>query len=313
MSTVLCSLLFVLISLCNALGLGIQYDSPIGSARLHRFSSKLTWDNLPNNDVWKDKLGQDERKLSRVAKDAYTEMSELYSVKGYHLDPKLRPTVMTAMAVGSNIFLSSSLKGGSFVYHGNDENNPVWRELRLCQTVLNDRFSGQVPDDLKRNRWNWPRHNNGANCGEIMVLYAFFADRSGDSIGEDLRRKLGDAENELRGAHIVTVKNTQASEHRKGNLRYTVEPSDKTVRFDPCGTAEEGENQPKFFGCFQTTRGFGLRPILELWPEGSDRKTFGDDDIKYKRENEFTDIELDNFRTGHVVISCSRVGGSSSK
>ena len=112
----------------DVVDLGITWDRPQGDKpTMNRFSSKLTWDNLPNNSVWKDKLSEDERKLSRVAKEAYWQMMNMFfdDEKVHQLVGwKVRPSVMTALAVESDIFLSSSITGGNFVYHGRDRQNP---------------------------------------------------------------------------------------------------------------------------------------------------------------------------------------------
>ena len=105
----------------------------------------------------------------------------------------------------------------------------------------------------------WPKHNNNAACGEIMALYAYFADRGGDLTGDDLNNKFEDAKNKLKGAHVVTVK----SFHEFGSDGFSTEeplPYDEIVRYDACGTDQRNAPVARFFGCYQITRDkFGIQ------------------------------------------------------
>lgn len=83
------------------------------------FISRLTFEG---KDTWKDILGSDHKKLAQIAKDGFWQMTQTQFFKD---KPKLRPTVMTVLPVGSDIYIASSMKGrGEFVYFAQDINNP---------------------------------------------------------------------------------------------------------------------------------------------------------------------------------------------
>lgn len=85
------------------------------------FSTKLSFDK--DKDAWKDPeiLNSDPKRLSQLAKDAYWQMTKN---KQWKDKPKFRPTVMTVMPVGNEIYISSSMKGPQFLYYGKDKSNP---------------------------------------------------------------------------------------------------------------------------------------------------------------------------------------------
>jgi hypothetical protein len=105
--------------------LGIVRDSPDGDnakgKKPARYSSILEFPE--GTDVWDTVLGQDPKKLSEIARNAHYQMNKVW------VDEKLkydnRPKVMTALAVGNQIYLSSSLAGTqAFIYKYPDSNNP---------------------------------------------------------------------------------------------------------------------------------------------------------------------------------------------
>jgi hypothetical protein len=106
--------------------LGITRDNPDGSPDKKTggpptiFSSKLTFHK--HQDVWKDFLQEDEKKFAQIAKDAWWQMNKLWIEEDTHT--RLRPLVMTALAVGNEIYLSSSMKGGAFIYTTTNDDNP---------------------------------------------------------------------------------------------------------------------------------------------------------------------------------------------
>jgi hypothetical protein len=92
--------------------LGLNYESPQSAEKAKgktplRYSSVLTFPTIDN--VWKDVLGEDPKKLSEVARNAMWQMSGQWIAEG--ISGRHQPTVMTALAVGNEIYLSSSLAG----------------------------------------------------------------------------------------------------------------------------------------------------------------------------------------------------------
>ena len=88
----------------------ITYDAPNGALPARgkipaRFSSKLQF----SDKVWDKVLGGDAKKLSQIAKDAWWQMNE--NANSMQLKVENRPKVMTALAVGNDLYLSSSLMG----------------------------------------------------------------------------------------------------------------------------------------------------------------------------------------------------------
>lgn len=103
--------------------LGIKYDCPRGVDNLFHWSSRMKFSGLQNGDVWRDVCGEDEGQLARIAKDGYYQMMQSILAEG--IPPKRRPKVMTILAVGHEVYLSSSVKGtGLFWLHAKDERNP---------------------------------------------------------------------------------------------------------------------------------------------------------------------------------------------
>ena len=91
--------------------LGITYDEVGGAVKAKRqvptrYSSVL---RFPGQDAWTGVLGSNENRLSEVARKAFWQMYLLNKLeKGKQ---KQLPLVMTAFAIGDEIYLSSSLKG----------------------------------------------------------------------------------------------------------------------------------------------------------------------------------------------------------
>ena len=102
--------------------LEIKYDQVGGapSAKKQiptRYSSVL---RFPGQDAWTQVLGSSEARLSEVARKAFWQMNELH--KKETEKKRQLPTVMTAFAVGDEIYLSSSLRGAtSFIFRIGDQ------------------------------------------------------------------------------------------------------------------------------------------------------------------------------------------------
>ncbi|KAF2792046.1 hypothetical protein K505DRAFT_339017 [Melanomma pulvis-pyrius CBS 109.77] len=260
-------------------------DHSSDQKKLHRWSSRLIFPDLQSNDVYKDVCSSDPRKLSQIAKDAYWQM-----MSDFFKDPPThylsRPKVMTALAVGNEIYLSSSLKGGLFLLHARDMKNPVYSELHQCHVDLQQQF--------KDNKLTVD-HMNSANCvrdlqtqqGEILALYAYFAAHNDDIEG---------AIDRLRDSHIVTVR---VGVNWKRSNKGSPFPYERVVRVNPCGTTDDRFKGNKIVGCFQLLRRFGVIPILE-W----DLENLPTDARRAQEEFVILDYNRSRMTISHVPISC---------
>lgn len=86
---------------------------------------------------------------------------------------KQRPSVMTALLVDDQVYLSSSMKGDAFMYRNwgtgavnPDLAEPVRLGIAMCQTE------------------GGGRHQNRAACGEPMVVQMFYHDRPNSNLAE---------------------------------------------------------------------------------------------------------------------------------
>ena len=131
--------------------------------RAHRwvFSSHLKF----NGNVADITDGQ----LRKIAEDAYQEMVENFMLYSPEMDeeiegkPVMIPAVITILAFGNEIILSSSQKGKSgFINDVTD--SPVKDKLQLCMSTWAD-FGGNPKK---------PDHKNGRGCGEIMTLHQYY-------------------------------------------------------------------------------------------------------------------------------------------
>lgn len=150
--------------------LGIARD---GRAQLNHYavwSSKATYksDTKQFNDI----------QLYSLAKEAYEEMEKQWVD---NVDEFSRPAMMAALAVGKDIFFSSSIKGSgdskdkngkhvslSFIYEYNElkqdgrdgRSHLVNQRLKACQLAL----AKQDPSTSKT-------HNSHASCAEILAVH----------------------------------------------------------------------------------------------------------------------------------------------
>lgn len=87
--------------------LGIKQDQKAKEQSLYIWSSVATFEN-DNGEIFSD------AELYGLAKQAYEEMEADWKVQ--ETPDSLRPAVMSAMGIGTEIYFSSSIKGGAFVY-----------------------------------------------------------------------------------------------------------------------------------------------------------------------------------------------------
>ena len=153
--------------------LGIARDQRAQALHYHVWSSRVTY--------VKDTSRFSNDELYALAKVAYDEMEALWETD--IIDEWKRPAMMAAMAVGNDVYFSSSIKGSgdkktkdedgkhvglSFIYDYNelkkngrdDRSHVVSQKLKACQLALFEK------DDTTA-----PRHNSHASCAEIMVLH----------------------------------------------------------------------------------------------------------------------------------------------
>lgn len=117
------------------------------------FSSRLRFKNKNAVEVFDNADSQ----LAALAKDAYEEMEQIWTSTNVPL--KKRPTVMTAMFIGKEVYLSSSLKGLG------EDLSPVWNMqkslfltglpvgVKECMTKCQDDFRNrQGGEDLNIHR-----------------------------------------------------------------------------------------------------------------------------------------------------------------
>jgi hypothetical protein len=148
--------------------LGIKKDLSIEGA--HHYHSKVTY-----KDVVTDISTLDDNTLSALARDAYLEMVALYPYYDPPIQPNQKPqnyedgkearqpSVMTALALGRDIYFSSSIKGGKWwIYKINAEGSPG---AQMTLNILKECASKTQPS-----------HRTGGSCGEVMAISRWYQD-----------------------------------------------------------------------------------------------------------------------------------------
>ncbi|KAK2047141.1 hypothetical protein LZ31DRAFT_539977 [Colletotrichum somersetense] len=165
--------LFVLLTLvlnAAAQALGVVLDkATFEDSNLVCYSSKLTFEQDTSS------LFTDEQ-LFGLAKTAYEDMTAQFPDDG--IDVYHQPIMMAALAIGKNVYLSSSLRGGPFLYNHVDAHlkPKVLLALERCQTALQQETTG-VPVDIQ--------HRNRASCAEIFAVHQYYVD---PDVSEEARR-----------------------------------------------------------------------------------------------------------------------------
>ncbi|KAH7304113.1 hypothetical protein BKA65DRAFT_580891 [Rhexocercosporidium sp. MPI-PUGE-AT-0058] len=137
-----------------AVQLDITLDSAAAAKGRFVWSSRVTY----SEDV--GTLFSD-AELYGMASEAYAEMAADWVVR--KSTRKQRPAMMGAWAIGNNIYFSSSIKGGAFLYDlnlGPAESSQSIIALRRCT------ISMQVNSE----------HRTGASCAEVMGIHQFYND-----------------------------------------------------------------------------------------------------------------------------------------
>jgi hypothetical protein len=85
-----------------------------------RYSALLQFPNIEN--AWKEILDEKPKRLAELARNGFWQMSNMWVDDK---EPwKTRPSVMSALVVGNEIYLSSSLKGVQNFLYSVDSTNP---------------------------------------------------------------------------------------------------------------------------------------------------------------------------------------------
>jgi hypothetical protein len=101
-----------------------------------------------------------------------------------------------------------------------------------------------------------------------MALYMYFQDHP--EAAEQYKANPTPEGSPIKGARIVTVRNTKVQSMTEGRKKRPTEaakttlPYDEIVRFDPCATDEVAKEKPYELGCAQLTAQFGLKVTNEL-------------------------------------------------
>lgn len=130
------------------------------------------------NDA-KDAISDEQ--IVAVAHKASEEMRETWT-KG--IKPGRRPSVMTALRVGEEIYLASSIKGDySFIY----ENNKQGKNEHNGNGEIRNSVPNEIKDALEEARCQAGdetpartnvQHKNDASCGELMASYTYLLKNS---------------------------------------------------------------------------------------------------------------------------------------
>ncbi|KAK1585589.1 uncharacterized protein LY79DRAFT_670984 [Colletotrichum navitas] len=155
--------LFVLLTLvlgAAAQSLGLALDEAVlDDANLVCYSKKLTFEQ-DASELFND--GQ----LYGLAKLAFEEMRTKFQGDG--IRSRRQPGLMAAMAVGKDIYLTSDVEGGSFLYTyaGTGLNPDVVLALERCQTAL------QQDTDLPVDQ----QHRAKASCAGVFAVHQYYLD-----------------------------------------------------------------------------------------------------------------------------------------
>lgn len=184
------------------------------------FSSHLIFKEPTDRDHISDE------QLTSIAIDAFKEMQLLWGPDNYDIPAKGQPTVMTALAYGNEIILSSSQRGHTSFSYG----EPNWRKnkdtshrerrpranrvldyLDLCEKLFMD-----ATIDMERTGAERERHRTKGKCGEQLAAHAYYRIHQDDDA--DLTEEFG---------RVTTV---QVHRPRNGQVNMGIHA------IDPCNT-----------------------------------------------------------------------------
>ncbi|KAJ0327252.1 hypothetical protein COL5a_006043 [Colletotrichum fioriniae] len=163
-------LLFTLILNVAAQTFGITLDKAArDDAQRFVYSAKLTFEQ-DTGTLFND--GQ----LYGLARAAFNEMQTKFNADKVRFNRQ--PVMMAAMALGKDVYLSSNLKGGPFLYtYADSRLKPqVVVALERCQTSLQDA--------AKRGTTVDKQHRTQASCAEVAAVHQYYLD---DAVTEAAR------------------------------------------------------------------------------------------------------------------------------
>ncbi|KAK2029624.1 hypothetical protein LX32DRAFT_350939 [Colletotrichum zoysiae] len=206
--------------------LGADKGGPkAGSKRAIAFSTRLKFEQPTDVTHISDK------QLTSLAIEAYIEMEALVGEEKYNFGRNNKPSVMTAMAYGDEIILSSSQKGKTSFSYGDPDHpesrpraNMVKRHLDLCQQT----FMHNVPEANRAN----DKHRNNGQCGEQLVAHAFY------SVHPET-----DADLSRMNARVTTVQRAHEDNEYNG-----------VIAIDPCNTPGTNSDTTSYWGCAEFVR-----------------------------------------------------------
>ncbi|KAE8415263.1 hypothetical protein BDV36DRAFT_226413 [Aspergillus pseudocaelatus] len=224
------TLLFLVFTLVSAeLNLGIKEDMSVRLGKTKKGGNdndgdrQYVWSSIVklNKDKEEKKVITDSQMIALV----HHASDEMNADADFKAAPAaLQPSVMTALLVGDEVYLASSMKGDySFIY----EHNAKPKKGKKAGT---GEIRAHVPEEIKTalgKAKEPPRendqHKNDASCGEVMASYTYLLKNHGAK---------------LQGQNARTI----AWIHDKS----------KNQAYDPCGTGD------KVWGCdaFCTKMGF---------------------------------------------------------
>lgn len=167
------------LSILASASLGIKQDQTAKNKRLYVWSSVATFDK-DNTEIFNT------AEFYGIAKQAYEEMASDWSVQ--NTPERQQPNVMAALGIGNEIYFSSSVKGGSFVYDDNSRDLAVAIALRNCQIGLQD-FSPDITISEK--------HRTKASCAEVLAVHQYYQDPQHPPLGPSRMVAFGKQGNQL--------------------------------------------------------------------------------------------------------------------
>ncbi|KAF5576651.1 hypothetical protein FPANT_10827 [Fusarium pseudoanthophilum] len=193
---------------------GVSENKRRESQHRYLFSSYLVF-NEPVSSITDGQL----RQIAQVAHGEMEKDMQQYEptvlVKGSG-KPAYLPSVMTIVAFGNEIILSSSQKGQDGFLNQWPE-SPVKLALDRCSALWRD----HVVNDPDSTADPAAGHKNKAKCGEVNAFHQYYMTHT---------TSIPEVDPKVRVTTVV-----------KGRQGYSI--------LAPCGTADNGEDEKEFWGC----------------------------------------------------------------
>ena len=205
------SLVTAVLLLSYALAVVLAAGGKLGVSQDETGEGYFHWSSVAVYDDDTGKLFPDDRALAAVAKAAYQELMDDLNDRDEPLSDLHKPYTIAALAVGKEIYFSTTLKGPAFMYTSKIRNTlsdavaeEVARALKRCQVESHDGATG---------------HRTGAACAEPLAAQQWCATHKDLSLSEQNGR-------------VITW-----GKYKRGD------PDDQAGVMDPC---KGGQNQ---WGC----------------------------------------------------------------